>query len=512
MRRLIPLLLLAAPAAHAWGPAVHVMEADVALERLLAGHPEWAALVDAHPLAQSYLRLGALSPDFQWLTDALPFGHGKGLSYHLLDAAPADRPELKLFALGHLAHNTSDAVSETFFGPHAWASQPIGYHDLLAGVHDDGQGEVELVCEALGDLTLASWEPVVDLLFDFYLEDEAAQARGAEAVRWYCETGVAYTGEPLNCEDVTAAVLGRLATAEELVAGLNRAGAKRVVNALLDQPLERLVTVALDGPLAGVLGERAGAASPTYEWELKAITEGPVLTDAFWAPYAEHFADLSAVWVEARLADRIEGFPGWDPNALIAANWLSSLRFDPERFAPHQGLIPDAVRWRVDGDAGEVDVRLFAAVPYAGEVRAVVRLDNATDLDGLGPAVAEARAPLAVDPRDYGPVEPLTMTVPFVADWALWPTALGLTVSLHHGDDPLPFFTTDADAIWSSPAPGKHRASLRHVFRTYGNPFPASLARPEPPGTGRLHVVSKLQGLDFPVGGLTAQVPEQTQA
>ncbi len=497
--------------AQAWGPAVHIREADAALDRLLASQPEWAALVAAHPNGRAWLRLGALSPDFQWLTEALPFGHGKPLSYHLLDAAPADRPDLRLFALGHLAHNTSDAVSETFFGPHAWASHPIGYLDLLTGVHDDGQGEVEFVCEALGDLTLADWAPVVDLLFDFYLDGDAARAQGEAALQWYCATGVEFTGQPLDCDAVTDAVMARLGQADDLLGGLSRPAAKRVISALLDQPLDRLVTVALDGPLASVFGGQTGSPSPTFEWELADLMAGPVLTDGFWALYEADFATLSAQWVEAHLAHRAPGFPAWDPNALVAANWLSTLRFD-ERFAPHLGIIPDAVSWTVDGapagalpsgaESAEVTVQFFAAVPYAGTVRAVVRVDRAPLSATADPPLADARVDVAIDPTTYGATERSRITVPFPPDLGRWPDAQGVTVTLHHGDDPRPFFTTDADDIWAVPAMARvprHRDVTRAVFRTYGVPFPGSLPVADAPPWGRVHVVSRLEGVDVPL-------------
>ena len=68
---------------------------------------------------------------------------------------------------------------------------------------------------------------------------------------------------------------------------------------------------------------------------------------------------------------------------------------------------------------------------------------------------------------------------------------------------------TDADAVWSSPVPGKDRPVMREVFRTYGGDFPRSLPHPEPPATGRLTVVSRLQGLAYPVSGITATVGPQ---
>ncbi len=141
--------------AGAWGPAMHVREAERTLQVLREVDDQWDILVQSDPLARQYLRLGAISPDFQHGSAELTFGHSKALSYHLLESAPDDRADLKLFALGHLIHLAGDATAEAFVSPWVWAAHPLGMYDLFVG--GDGQvGESETIMEGFSEITLGS--------------------------------------------------------------------------------------------------------------------------------------------------------------------------------------------------------------------------------------------------------------------------------------------------------------------------------------------------------------------
>ena len=242
------LLLVAGPAARGFGPGVHGREAARMMELLAAGDASWAELMETTPLAGSHLHLGAISPDFEYMTSSLPALHGKALSYHLLDAA-ADQPAgFRLFALGHLAHNASDASSEGFVTPTLFAGAPVGVFDLFAGQapHKESEG----IVEAFGDLLLGDWHSVVDVLFDVWVDGPEAQARLAEIFGWYCETSAAHLGKAVDCATAYAELGDMLGMAEGILGLMDREEAKEFVDDLLALPLhgeEALCPSAVEG-------------------------------------------------------------------------------------------------------------------------------------------------------------------------------------------------------------------------------------------------------------------------
>ena len=95
---------------EACGPAVHIREASRLMELLVEVEPQWAEVIE-QPLAMSYLWLGSIAPDFQWMADELHFGHGTDLGYHLLDRAAELGPHYTLFAMLQLADEFFGSMS-----------------------------------------------------------------------------------------------------------------------------------------------------------------------------------------------------------------------------------------------------------------------------------------------------------------------------------------------------------------------------------------------------------------
>jgi len=491
-RRLLPglvaLLWLIPATGRPCGPGVHVRDAQVLLELLVTEDPLWAADAET-PLALSYLQLGSLAPDFQWATSRLGMGHDLGLAYHLLNSAQT--PEQRLFALGHLAHQASDPVCEGFFAPALFASAPLGMFDLFTG--DDGpRGETETIVEGFGDLIVGDWSAVVDLLYDFWFEDEAAVQRMRTIVGWYCETGAAFYGRRLDCPAVVAELEDLLDRGAVLLGGLDREQAREVLLGLVQQPPAALVDLFTSGLLSGLLG---GELTPSAEVAAEAarFKETPLVDPVFWRMYDERFADLGPIHARARLHQRTQGWPSWNPNSLICGNLQSMLEFLPDEYATQPGLIVDSLEWRdeqgraldeVDATAAgrtlEARVRFFAAWPFTGTVEGVVKQDQPGWSGEADPVLGSGILEVDLDPAHYVSEPRSELVVPFTVDVE---QSLGFYVELRVQGDSRPFFTTSLDRVWTSEDLDLDRPLYRDNFATYGR-WPPSLPVSDSHATG----------------------------
>lgn len=519
--RLVAWLLLVCPllrptAAPAWGPAVHIREADRAIELLVAENPEWQPLIDETPLGRSYLRVGSIAPDFQWLVSSLPFGHSKGLSYHLIENAPSDRPEFKLFAFGHLAHNVGDANAEAFFGPTVWSTNRLGVFDLFTESTEDGRGETETISEGFGDVVLADWGPVIDLLYDFVLEGDDSLRRQRELARWYCETGREYERRPVDCDRVVLELGQALGGATSVLGSLDREGGKGFLRLLFDKPLPELARSYVNGTFTDLLGV-SSPASPRQRTEFQRLLASPIVSPAFRELYDEFFADLGPTWAVGHLTSRNDGWPGYDGNAIRSANHQSVLQFLPRRYASGRGLTVDDVTYRSEdgavlGSVGDdrlgrplvARVQFYGTMPLQGTVRGVVRKDRA----GFSPAEDEvlgsAEIEIDIVPPDYSDVPRLQFEIPFVADGE---GALGYYFELYLNDDERPWYTSSWDELWSVEELPLVWNVYRNHFGTYGH-FPRSLRRTNPDtDLGSLFVAGRFAPYDAPVPGLTVELP-----
>lgn len=519
------LLWLTAPAfAWASGPGVHLLEADRVLDSLAESDPKWAELA-ALPLARSYLHFGAVSPDFEKATDTIPFGHQHGLSYSLLEKAKSEKPEFRLFALGHLCHQGSDGAMEALIVPAFFSSAPIGLYSLF-GEYADGRADSEGIIESFGDLILGDWLALVDMLFDFWYEDDEAKQRASELFYWYCETGAEHFSMSVDCDLVKSELEGLLAKADGIVGMMSREEAKQFVQMLVDQPLDELVNLATSGMLTSMLSGQVEP-GPEYDAEVERFKNSVFVDPEFWVLYQQLDMLGPAYALDALDVKPPSGsWPIYDANAIRCGNLQSIMNFNTDEYDVVTGLIVDELVY-LDSEGqqvGEVTpaelgesltarVRLFSALPFSGTVRGVVRKDR-PGLDQVDDdVVGEAEVQLEIDPTAYV-VEPRTeLEIPFVADTE---GVLGFYIELFAGDSPLPWFTTSWDQLWQIGELDFTRDIYALNFGTYGH-WPPSLPVAEPDEKPALLIVKvSLAFTGAPIEGaevtVTGAGPRTTKA
>ncbi|TNF35747.1 MAG: hypothetical protein EP329_05930, partial [Deltaproteobacteria bacterium] len=508
--------LVVADPAHAFGPGVHSREAVRTLERLAVDDPAWGTLMEA-PLWRSYLTLGAISPDLDFALDTVDFGHGKALSYHLIDQAAALGPEHLLFALGHLCHNASDASSEGFVVSTLFSSAPIGIFDAIA---DQGpERESEGLVEGFGDLMIGDWDTVVDALYDLYLDGDEARARLASVFTWYCETARAYLGRATDCGAALTEVSGVFDEVRAILGGSGREAARELVHALVTMPPDALVDLVLGGALDSVLSPGDFELGEDAARDVERVKETALMSPAFWSLYDEALSDLGPSFAIAFLATRSTDWPRYNGPAMQAGNLSSLLAFLPDDYDVQVGFLVDEVVWRdaagapaaalpADrvGETWTVSARFFSALPLVDVVRGVVRLD----LPGLDaaadPIVGEATLEVAIDPEAYVTAPRGLLTVSFATDGA--DAGLGYTLELAVGDGARPTFTTSWDRLWTIDALEVDRPLYRDNFGTYGH-WPPSLPLAEPSVvTADLFVKVRHAPAGTGIGGVTVSLDD----
>ena len=501
MRRAFPFLLgfmLALPSlALAFGPGIHCREADLAVELISELDDAWAADMEA-PYGRSYLRMGSNSPDFQWATGNLNFGHSKELSYHLLKSAETLGPEHRLFALGHLSHVTGDASAEVFMTPTLFAAAPIGPMDLFLG-SDGPKSESEAIVEGYGDLVNGDWDAVVETIWDLRLESPQAWQRFSDIFLWYCEAGNELYDNS-DCQGAVADLNESFGLADDLLGSSDLESAKALMGLLVNQPLEALFDLYSSGLLAFLLGQES-APSDDFAFYSTLFLTGPLVDPELWTIYDQSFQNLGPIFARDHYQYEVTGWPEYDGVSIISGNIQSLLQFLPEYYAPEPGLHVTDLRWKNEAgefltgitaeDAGTTitaEVRLFGAQPFAGTlVGHVIR-----DMPGLTPDedtfAGEGEVTVDIDPTAYS-LEPQTIvSITFEADPV---GADGYYIELFAGDATLPWFTSSADRLWGIEDLPMDRDPYQH-FHTYEN-FPNSLRvtdTPEP--TGALLVAARL--------------------
>lgn len=500
---LLTALFVASPAL-AYGPGVHMREADNVLEELVDSDPTWKRLKAAEPLADSYVRIGSISPDIQLAIDAIDFGHAKGLSYALLDEAEGKPARFKIFALGHLAHVTSDAVSESFFTPALFAQGAIGPFDLFKG-GGGGAGESENICEAFGDLINGDYDALVDALFDFRMEGPEAKKRLREVIGWYCEVGARHHGRQVDCTLAVQQLEARLSRADDLLGNSTRSSAKDLVRGLLDQSPRSLTSLFSQGTLTSFIG-REFKQQPHYDREMRRFKGSKLVDRDYWSMYAKHFEPMARAFAldHLRHRDQIAPWPAYNRHAMACGNIQSVMQFLPAHYDPSPGLLMDRLIWRradngnrverVDetlaGAMLEAEVRFFATMPVDTTVEGVVKRDR-PGLDAESdPVVGRASTPIAVDPASYSLKDRQTLTIPFTASPKM---GEGFYVELRVADSDKPWMTTSWDRLWQIRAEGLplDLPVFRGNFGTYGH-WPASLpvAEPAGPSHGQIFVAA----------------------
>lgn len=475
--------------ANAFGPGVHNREAFEVLKALAEADPEYAALLES-PLARSWLTLGSVSPDFMFMADALGFGHEPGLSAHLMVEAVAMGPEYRLFALGHQCHVASDGSSEAFVVPALFSTAAVGPTDLFAD--QAAYKEAEGVVESLGDLLTGDWHAVVDTFYDLWIPP--ADRSGFEAVfAWYCETGSAFLGRPVDCLAAREELGGGLAKLEEVFSLFDRAGAHGFVDHLTTMPIPELMDFALSlaggDAFGGLLGAELGAGlTPWVDAEVAWLNTTAIVTPEFWARY-EGLAELGPSFALDRIRDGSSGWPSYDILAIesglvtsaLQAVALEDLRepdadfdevgapvfpgvfIDELVFRGPDGAVLSELRPEHAGQTITAQIRFFSAWPLTGTVIAKVRADNASLR--FDPVVAERRVEVDIDPRRYAVVARENVTVSFVADLeGTLGYGVELWVDLGDGGGERLAIASGRDRLWLAPSLGRARPAFAELL------------------------------------------------
>lgn len=466
----------------ACGPGLHVREADRTFERIQQVAEAWAALAEV-PLSRSYMRFGSIAPDLQWAAD-LGFGHSVALSYYLLDRAADEDPRFVWFALGHLAHVTSDPACEMFLTPTVIASVPLGMVDFVVG-YDDPNGESEGIVEGYGDLILGNWDGVVDLVYDFWADGEKAKDRAREVFLWYCKEGAAFSAIAVNCEEVLAALEALLSKADPILSGLSRDQAKDLVKGIITQPPEVLVDLFSSGLLSSFVGDKAQP-TPWVHEEAKTLLATPLGDPTFWKNlYEMHFSELGPTWTIDRAINRLPAdWPAWSGNAQVCGNIQSVMQFLPDEYSVTPGLIVDGVwwlddqGWPVSGVYCEDDsksfalrVRFYSALRFSGKIRIAIKKDLPGFDTSEDPVLAEKTFVVDEDPLLATRTQRTEVLVPFNVNVG---GAIGFYAEVYVDEYGLPSFTTSWDRLWTIPNIDFFRPQYRNNFGTYGH-WPASL-------------------------------------
>jgi len=447
---------------------------------VVESHPEWAGIADA-PMALSYIRFGALSPDFQNAIPELKFGHSYNLSFHLLEKAKEAAPLYQWFALGHLSHVSSDASCHGFLVPTIFSAAPLGMFDFLMG-GDDALGESEDIVESFGDMITGDWDALVDVMYDFWLEDEEAKDRAREIFMWYCEEGASFHNMPTDCDQALETLEGKLASAEKFLGGFDREQAKELVLALVEQPLDLLIDLFSIGTMQEMLGEK-GEPTPWMHDEMERMKQTALVDPSFWEIYDQYIAMLGPAFTMDRLEMQSAGWPIiHDAPAIVCGNIESVMRFLPEEYDVVTGMIVDEIKWLDSGDnviqsVGSADagqtirasVWFFSSIPFDGVIRGVVRKDRPGFDNGSDEVLGETIMPVTIEPIEYVVNPRSRLEIPFSVDLE---GALGFYLELYAGDSDGPLFTTSWDRIWDE-VEGLDIGSplYTNYFGTYGKAY-----------------------------------------
>lgn len=521
---LLSVCLLSSVEAVAFGPGMHIREADRTLEMLMETDVWWAQALEETPGALEYLHLGSITPDAEQWVPELTFGHNVYLAYHLLERAEESGDvRLSFFALGFLSHvSGGDRASEQFMAPLVAANSHMGYMNLLMA-ESGPEGEVEGITEVFGDLITGDFHGVIDVLYFFWLDGEEAKNRARELMLWYCEQAADSTGDNPDCALAVQQCEELLFNAEEYLGGFTREQAHSMVTVLIDE--------ATHADLAGLIFDAATGSSipltistePSEEfdseyWRLlrSEVVDPGSFEDLpyFYEPWPlyETMRDVGPSISLWHLLSRPGGsWPTWNEEPLMWGNIRSIMNFLPDEYeragtsfhlpnccggdglthpetvhpgSNFLGLIPDGIWYRnpegtkvetipigAQGETWHAFVRFYSAFPFEGRIRGVVKKDrvgvDTTQDEVLGEVVIE----LEIDPTTYGVRPREVIDIPFQPDTE---GALGFYVELYTNDLVLPWFTTNWDRLWHIRDLPMWRASYQDNFGSYGH-FPESL-------------------------------------
>ncbi|MGM0578065.1 MAG: hypothetical protein ACQEXJ_20240 [Myxococcota bacterium] len=306
---LLPTLASLGGSAAAFGPGVHVREADHYAEV----HPEWAD-DDLRP----YLRFGAVFPDIRSAGVDLPVNsHDKALGEAIEAVAQEEGVPWKVaFARGYRLHTASDTSAQVFYIPWLNAETDLQVVDLFCNPGIGAVGDNELLVEGFGDVHSGHMTAFVDAAWLLLMEEPER----LEALVDLFVAGLrAHVGETFDEEAVRAEILALWDDVADKVGGFDPQLVKDLLVEAKTWDLATVVDVLTSGIFQGLLGDVPNAPDSTEPdpYEIRRLEEHPLGQDpaAYFSAYDEHFEDLGrSIFDDPAFAP----WPWWHGQAMIS--------------------------------------------------------------------------------------------------------------------------------------------------------------------------------------------------
>ena len=493
MRRVVlfvlAVLLISATSASAYGPSIHMREAD-----------QYIAECELHPgtypvhnpelmrRLRAYLRLGAIWPDIanyivaDALGDAEADGAKGGNSHHpdfvtfVLDDALAiypNDPWKTVFAVGQLDHCTGDIVSQLMLVEHLAVRGNFGELDILPGLMDDHPGgEIEGIIEGGLEFTIPRYDIYIDMAKRFLFDAQGRKDLQA-VIDYYLPLYQEYfpLAKRIDRRRAFQLALELLAHPREIVPpDVSRGWYRFAVSGFTDA-----------SELAGVSFDLQ---------ELERVLPS-LLSPDFWNTYnSEGFGALAPYLLLTYAPGQpfYDDFPIWIMQAMKSGVIQSLAYYLPDQLETEDGRFLMDESWYADHGATPVTsidaasppttVTLsltFYNVPGRTPTGDSVLIRIREDSTG-GQVVASQYSAVGVDPWTYDTEGPVTVTVDFDPGPSIAAGANGFFVELAHQDDPeaLPYFTTNWSVYQQITAIDMTKACYTDQYSTYGN-WPYSL-------------------------------------
>ncbi len=480
----LALTILLPAVAWAYGPSVHIREADQYIVQCEL-HPGPYPVHNPELLRRqrAYLRLGAIWPDLaNFIVGEVDGAVKGGKSHHpdfnrfLLDDALEsfpDDPWKLAFAIGGLDHCTGDIVAQDMLTPHLSVRVHSGELDVLTGYDDNAPGgEMQAIIEG----GLEFMVPRLDLylvLTERFLLTMAGRQDLQEVIDYYLPLYQEYfpAEQPLDREQAFQRAVYYLAHLREL------------------PPPE--VSPALYLFAASGFSDSTACKGLGFDFDEFLRILPALLSDEFWQTYdGEGFAELSPTMLLTYEPGQpfFDTLPIWSAAAMKSGSIQSLAYYLPEQLAVEDGRFLLAQAWYADDNPTPI-TSIDAASPPAEVTLSLTFFDTpgrTADNESVqiriredstaGTVVASDYVAVGVDPWTYDVAPLVTATVSFDPAASIAAGAAGFFVELANDDDPnaLPYFTTNWSLYQQITEIDMTKDAYTLLYATYGQ-WPYSL-------------------------------------